>query len=97
MELQLTDHAAVRANQRGVPHELITELLTHADYETPVGGGRIALSISRRRLADRDVRRSVGRNVDRLRNLAVVCDGFDGSIVTVLHQQGQRGRRYHRA
>lgn len=96
MGLHLTTHAAVRANQRGVPHGLITDLLAYADLETPVGGGRVALSVSRRRLADRDVRRSAGRNVDRLRNLAVVCDAFDGSIITVLHQQGQRGRRYHR-
>lgn len=97
MGLQLTNHASVRANQRGVPHDLIVQLLTHADLERSVGGGCVALSVSRRRLADRDVRRSAGRDLDRLRNLSVVCDVRDGSIITVLHQQGARGRRYHRA
>ncbi|HEV2081808.1 MAG TPA: hypothetical protein VGR32_05060 [Brevundimonas sp.] len=97
MDLQLTTHATIRASQRGVPHDLIADLLAHADLETPVGGGRVAFSVSRRRLADCDVRRSAGRNLDRLRNLAVVCDASDGAVITVLHQQGQKGRRYHRA
>lgn len=97
MQLQLTSHAAVRANQRGVPHGLIEQLLAHADTETRVGGGCVALSVSRRRLSDRDVRRSVGPDLDRLRNLAVVCNASDGSIVTLLHEHGSRARRYHRA
>ena len=97
MGLQLTNHASVRANQRGVPHGLIEQLLAHADIETRVGSGCVALSVSRQRLADRDVRRSVGPDLDRLRNLAVVCDTLDGSIVTLLHQHGSRARRYHRA
>lgn len=97
MGLQLTDHASVRANQRGIPHGLIEQLLAHADIETRVGGGCVALSVSRRRLAERDVRRSMGRDLDRLRNLAVVCNASDGSIVTLLHEHGARARRYHRA
>lgn len=97
MELQMTTHAAVRASQRGVPHDLIEQLLAHADLETCVGEGCVALSVSRRRLAERDVRRSAGRSLDRLRNLSVVCDASDGTVVTVLHQQGARGRRYYRA
>ncbi|MBB5772115.1 hypothetical protein HNP47_002119 [Brevundimonas vesicularis] len=97
MVLQMTTHAVTRASQRGVPHNLIADLLAHADLETSVGGGCVALSVSRRRLADRDLRRTVGRNIDRLRNLTVVCDAGDGSIVTILHQEGARGRRYHRA
>ena len=97
MGLQLTNHASIRANQRGVPHGLIEQLLAHADIETRVGSGCVALSVSRQRLADRDVRRSVGPDLDRLRNLAVVCDTLDGSIVTLIHQHGSRARRYHRA
>lgn len=97
MGLQMTTHAVTRASQRGVPHDLIADLLTYADLETNVGGGCVALSVSRRRLADRELRRTAGRNIDRLRNLTVVCDAGDGSIVTVLHQEGARGRRYHRA
>lgn len=97
MELQMTHHAAVRASQRGVPHDLIEQLLTHADIETCVGKGCVALSVSHRRLADRDVRRSARRSLDKLRNLSVVCDATDGTVLTVLRQQGARGRRYYRA
>lgn len=97
MGLQLTEHASIRANQRGVPHGVIAHLLDHADVETRVGGGCVALSLSRRRLADRDVRKSIGGDVDRLRNLAVVCNPQDGAIITVLHQHGAKARRYHRA
>lgn len=97
MALQLTQHASIRANQRGIPHGVIAHLLDHADVETRVGSGCVALSLSRRRLKDRDVKTSVGRDLDRLRNLAVVCDPADGSIITVLHEHGARARRYHRA
>lgn len=97
MGLQLTQHASHRANQRGVPHGVIVHLLNHADVETGVGGGCVALSLSRRTLVDRDVKRSVGRDLDRLRNLTVVCDPEDGAIITVLHEHGTRARRYHRA
>lgn len=51
MGLQLTQHASRRANQRGVPHGVIAHLLNHADVETRVGGGCVALSLSRRNLA----------------------------------------------
>ena len=97
MGLQLTQHASMRANQRGVPHGLIVHLLDHADVETQIGGGCVALSLSRRRLADRDVRKSIGCDVDRLRKLAVVFDPTDGAIITVLHEHGAGARRYHRA
>jgi hypothetical protein len=94
MSMSLSGHAAVRANQRGIPHALLSSLIEHADIETPVGSGCYALSVSRRRLRDVDVRRSFGAQVDRVGKLAVVCSSDDGSVVTVLHRQGAGGRRY---
>ena len=97
MLARLTTHACARANQRGVPHALIEEVLQHADRETPIGGGRIAICISRKRLAELDLRTSLGSDADRLSRLMLVCDALDGAVVTVLRQRGSRGRRYHRA
>lgn len=94
MTMSLSHHASIRANQRGIPHALLQTLIEQADVETPVGGGCYALRVSRRRLQDVDVRRSFGGLADRVPKLAVVCSGDDGSIVTVLHDQGAVGRRY---
>jgi hypothetical protein len=94
MTMSLSHHASIRANQRGIPQALLQTLIEQADVETAVGGGCFALRVSRRRLQDVDVRRSFGGLIDRASKLAVVCSGDDGSIVTVLHDQGANGRRY---
>lgn len=39
MGYALSNHAAVRTQQRGVPHQLIDALMSYADFEAPVGGG----------------------------------------------------------
>jgi hypothetical protein len=97
MTMSLSRHAAVRANQRGVPHALLQTLIEHADVETPVGGGCFALSISRARLREDDTRRSFGSAIDRVAGLAVICSGDDGAIITVMHDRGAAGRRYRTA
>lgn len=93
MNLEFSHHAGVRMNQRGVPMDLLERVMTHADIEASVGGGCTAFCVSRRRLKDRDVRRSFGGSVDQAAKIAVIC-GDDGSIVTVLKDWGAAGRRY---
>lgn len=94
----MTQHAAVRANQRGAPHAVIEALLTHADVEIFVGGGCSALRLSRQTLQDRELRDRLGAQVDRLAGLALICDNGTGKIITVLHDGGSAaGRRYRRA
>lgn len=96
--LSLSQHAAIRANQRGVTHALIDALISHADYEMPVGDGCTVLRMSRERLQDRDVRRELGSIIDRLKNLAVVWNYEESKVITVLHDHGKSaGRRYRRA
>jgi hypothetical protein len=97
MTMSLSRHAAIRANQRGVPHALLQNLIDHADVETPVGGGCFALSISRSRLQEEDIRLSFGSAIDRVAGLAVICDGDYGAVVTILHARGPVGRRYRAA
>jgi hypothetical protein len=94
LSAQLSHHASVRANQRGVPHALMDALIAHADLEVPVGKGCVALSLSRRRLDDRELREKLGADLDRLGGLSVVCSDDSGEVVTVLHDWGRQGRRY---
>lgn len=91
----LTRHAAVRANQRGVPHHLIDALFANADVDAPIGGGCRLLRVSRERLRDRAVRRALGAEADRMARLAVIWSDEAGAVVSVLHHfDGRRGRRY---
>lgn len=95
---RLTRHGAARAAQRGVNGETLAALIAWADVEAPVGGGCTALRLSRRRLADRDLRAALGPCADRLSALAVVLSDDTGEVVTVLHPRaGAAGRRYRRA
>ena len=48
----LSKHAALRVQQRGVPHHLVAALMNHADFEAPVGGGCTVLRMTRERLSD---------------------------------------------
>lgn len=93
MQLEISQHAAVRMNQRGVPRQLLEQVLIHADVEVPVGRGCTSFSVSRERLGDRDVRRSFGAQVDHAAGIAVVC-GDMGAVVTVLRVRREAGRRY---
>lgn len=96
--IALSRHAMVRANQRGVTHDVLDALISHADFEAPCGGGCTVLRLTRDRLLDRDLRASLGPNFDRLKDLAVVVADDTGEVVTVLHDHGRAdGRRYRRA
>ena len=97
-QVLLTKHAAARANQRGVTHQMIRDVLEHADIEKPVGDGCTLVRISRHSLEDRSLRASLGSRADQLQSLALIC-GDDGAIVSVLHTfataMGRRYRRVH--
>lgn len=94
-EFSMSEHAAVRANQRGVTHQMISDVLTYADVEEPVGDGRTVVRLSRQTLRDQSVRSSLGPHADRLQSVALICSR-DGEIVTVLHDHGARGGRRYR-
>lgn len=94
-QFNLTAHAAIRANQRGVPHHLIDALIEYADVDAPVGSDCRLLRISKLRLRDRAVRQALGAEADRMSRLAVIWSDEAGAVVTVLHHHdGRNGRRY---
>jgi len=97
MTFALSKHAAMRIQQRDVPHHLIEALMSHADFEAPVGRGCTVLRMTRDRLDDADLAASLGGKRERLRGLSVVWSERTGEIVTVLRpRRGSAGRRYRR-
>lgn len=97
MTFALSNHAAMRTQQRGVPRHLIDTLMTYADFEAPVGGGCTVLRMSRDRIDDPDLADPLGAKRDRLCGLCIVWSERTGEIVTVLRpRRGATGRRYRR-
>jgi hypothetical protein len=97
MGYALSNHAAVRTQQRGVPHHLIDALMSYADFEAPVGGGCTVLRMSREQLNDPDLADRLGADRERLRGLSIVWSERTGEIVTVVRpRSGPAGRRYRR-
>lgn len=94
----LSSHARTRANQRGITHQMINDLLAHADIEAPVGGGCTVLRLSRQRLRDRDLKAELGSNPDKLAGLALIWSEDSAQVVTVMVDHGgAKGRRYRKA
>jgi hypothetical protein len=68
---RLTRHAAVRANQRGVTRQTVEAVIAWAGVELPARDGCSVLRFSRERLADRDLRATLGPLADRVCSLAL--------------------------
>lgn len=97
MAYALSQHAALRSQQRGVPHHLIDALMRYADFEAPVGGGCTVLRMTKDGLGDPALGVSLGADRERLRGLSLVWSERTGEIVTVLRpRRGAAGRRYRR-
>jgi hypothetical protein len=97
-EFSMSKHACTRANQRGITHQMISDLIAFADVERPAGDGCTVLRVSRRGLEDRDLRKQLACNPDKLASLALVWNGESCEVVTVLVDHGgAKGRRYRRA
>ena len=58
-------------------------LLQYADVQEDLGGGRIRMRLSRRRLNQADVRAALGADVERAGELAVVYDEREAEVVDV--------------
>ncbi len=63
--------------------ELINIILEYADIQQPLGGGRIALRLSRRRMSDAVIRQQLGREARRLKDVSVVWDEEAGQVAHV--------------
>jgi len=90
---QFSNHARQRAGQRGVRMTELYLVIAEGDRVTPVGSNCVALAISRERRKELVAEGYPPSVVDRAARLALV-ESPDGEIITVLHPNGHRGRRY---
>ena len=88
----LSRHAVTRCQQRGVHGALLSMLFNHWDHSVPVGGGRTAVSLSRKEAARLRCLGHTSATLDRVVSLALVLSE-DGQVVTVLHATDRRYRR----
>jgi hypothetical protein len=94
--MDMSRHAEARMAQRGVRKDVMALLLAEYDVVANVGGGCHALSLSHQRIRDLLDEGHPTSTVESLGRLVVV-DGKAGTVVTVLHARGRRGRRYRRS
>ena len=52
---RMSNHAEIRAKQRGVRKTSVRTLIDLADFEVPVGGGCVAIRLARAQYFDSDV------------------------------------------
>jgi hypothetical protein len=91
INFDLTDHAIVRCDQRGVKHRLIPLVLSFGDIEIPAHRGRVQIQLSRKAVSEMlDAGVSL-TEVDAVRDVAVIVEP-GGPIVTVV-RLGSTDRR----
>ena len=88
----LSRHAVTRCQQRGIYGAMLSTLLKHWDHSVPVGGGRTAVSVSRKEAARLRRLGHAPAALDHIATLAVVLSG-DGQVITVLHATNRRYRQ----
>lgn len=94
---EVTKHAQIRMQQRGVRDGMTDIILTFADRRVNVGGESQAFSVSRKN-AQKLIETGVmaPSMADRIKNKAVVVAN-DNHVVTVMNlEDGKRGRRYRK-
>jgi hypothetical protein len=86
--INLSHHAQIRAQQRGITPTMIEAILDNADVDQPIGNGCTLFRMSRRRgpaLA----------GAEKLSRFAVVWSDTNAQVVTVLPlHSSAAGRRY---
>ena len=77
--------AARPAIERRPPSgDLINAILQYADVQQPMGGGRVMLSLSPRRIADPVISGPLGREASRLFEVSVVWDEREDEIFRIV-------------
>ncbi|NQU58433.1 MAG: hypothetical protein HQ513_14465 [Rhodospirillales bacterium] len=95
MHITYSNHAEVRAKQRGIRFETIELIASLADRRTRTPGGTVALSISEKaqqRWIDGGL---PAADISRARGVVIIADAKTNEIVTVEHSHGKK-RRFRR-
>lgn len=86
MNLNITNRAQVRAQQRGVRRETLEMVLELADRKVRLPGNAFAVSISSSKAAELVRSGLPAADVERTSNVTVVIAGASGQIITVEHR-----------
>ena len=99
-EIFIGPHASTRMQQRGIRPSLARMVITFADREIHVGGGRTSFTVTRRHARQlREDGLLAPSQVEQICSKAVVVsnDNFNLSMVTVMHlNDGKKGRHYRK-
>ncbi len=83
-EIYISEHAAVRCQQRGLRPQDLKTISRHADVFIPRGNGAELVRISKTKLGKMGNRTPEGVAVDRLKNTCLLLS-IDNTIITVIH------------
>jgi hypothetical protein len=81
----MAKHAAARCNQRGIRAEVVDFVLTHFDRDHHAGAGAVAVSISRRCLAQLQPDGVPATVLDQAGRTVLII-GDDGVIITAINR-----------
>ena len=74
------------ADRRPPSGDLINTILQYADIQQPMGGGRVMLSLSPRRIADPVISGPLGREAGRLFEVSIVWDEREDEIFRIVDE-----------
>lgn len=86
----LTQHAQVRAQQRGIRIQTIELVLEMGDRKVRLPGNSFAISVSKARAVELVRLGLPPADIERTANVVAVISGTDGAVITVEH----RSRRF---
>jgi hypothetical protein len=95
MQYELSNHAIIRAQQRGILIETIEMIVILADRRTRTPGGTVALSVSDKARARWINGGLPATTMDRAKGIVLIADPDTNTLVTVEHTHGRR-RRFKR-
>ncbi len=91
-----TRHAERRAKARGIGKALIAMIIAASDRERPVGGGCVAISVSRDQASGLRAEGLSPALLEALRRHALILDDNGGIVTACKLLRGRRGRSYRR-
>ncbi len=94
--VDLSQHAARRAQQRGIQHDAMATVMRYHDVVLHVGAGCRSICLSRQTLASLLHDGVPASLVDRAANVILIVDDDTGEVITVMHDRGNRARRHRR-
>ena len=91
---QLSKHAEIRAQQRGIRQQIIGLVTDHADQRLHAGNGLVSLRLSRRCLRDLGAAGINTSLLEKAKGVVVLMCPRTNTVVTTMHDLGHSGRRH---